>query len=854
MNEKTVKITILKFLYAILVFAIAVLVISRLSVDDNADMTVQMASATLPTVSFVSNGQEINPLHGYISEMDVAHIRGTVYPIGTGREINYRINTYGTDIDNLRFEVRNISGSSLVESTSIQDYRQNDNIIQGSFQIKDLITSGNEYMLVILMDTQRGTIRYYTRIVWTEDESRFYIDEDADFVKNFSNATFDKNLATEYSKYLESNSEGDNTTFNKVDIHSSFSQVTWGDLDIVEHTEPVIYVTDIHSQTASFMLDYQVKIKEGANTKLYNIKEAYRVRYTSDRIYLLNFERTMDYVFDTENYSITSNTIGLSISDQNLELVESSSGSAFAFVSERKLYLFNNSENKLAYLFGFYDEDNDDIRTLWDNHSIKILKVDEAGNVRFAVAGYMNRGNHEGEVGVAVYDYNASINAVEEQAFIKSNYDPQIILEYVDCIAYSNNNNIFYMMLDQNIYAIDLTDRTATSVVADIGDGEYKISESMSTIAWQSQDLKTLNMMDLNTRAKTEIVADDDDFIIVLGFMGEDLVYGLAHESDVQNDQMGNPVYAMYNLKIQDNDGNVLENYHPDGIYVTSATISDNQIKMTRVIKDEETGKYVSTYDDQIMSTLKAESGSNQIKVVSVDVYEKIVQISAKSEIKIKQLRVLTPAQTLFEGDRNVSIEPERDVKAKPLYYVYGLMEMEGIFVDPAEAVQTANNAPAVVVNDSNSYVWIKGNLLRSNQIMAITKSAESYTDMTSEDSVEVCLDLILGFEGVNRNVANMLMAGNGVTQILESSLVDATILELDGCPLSTMLYYVNKDIPVMAMLNNETAVLIIGFNDLNTVLMDPTTGTVYKYGMNDSEKLFEDNGNHFITYLMEED
>ena len=113
MNEKTVKITILKFLYAILVFAIAVLVISRLSVDDNADMTVQMASATLPTVSFVSNGQEINPLHGYISEMDVAHIRGTVYPIGTGREINYRINTYGTDIDNLRFEVRNISGSSL---------------------------------------------------------------------------------------------------------------------------------------------------------------------------------------------------------------------------------------------------------------------------------------------------------------------------------------------------------------------------------------------------------------------------------------------------------------------------------------------------------------------------------------------------------------------------------------------------------------------------------------------------------------------------------------------------------------------------------------------------------------------
>ena len=47
--------------------------------------------------------------------------------------------------------------------------------------------------------------------------------------------------------------------------------------------------------------------------------------------------------------------------------------------------------------------------------------------------------------------------------------------------------------------------------------------------------------------------------------------------------------------------------------------------------------------------------------------------------------------------------------------------------------------------------------------------------------------------------------------------------------------------------------VLIIGFNDQNTVLMNPTTGTVYKYGMKDSEKLFEENGNHFVTYLMEE-
>ncbi len=854
MREKSIKNTILKSIYALLVFAIAVFIISTFSNSDNQDMTAQMSPATLPIVSFVSDGQELNHLHGYTDEMDVSHIRSSVFPIGAGREISFAIDTYGQVVSEIEFEVRNIDGQGLVESTKVSDYREISEKITGSFQLKDLITGGKEYMLVMLLNTGSKDVRYYTRIVWPESDSRYHLDDEVKFVKAFSEATFDKEAISEYSRYLEPNSDGDNTTFSRVNIHSSLSQVSWGELDIMEHTEPEITVTDIHGQTGSFLLRYRVRIKEGASSKLYNINEAFRIRYTTDRLYLLNYERTMNYIFDTNAFSISSNAIGLSISDPDTELVESSSGSAFAFVSEDRLYLFNNSENKLVYLFGFYDQDNDDARTWGDDCDIKILKVDEAGNVKFAVAGYMSRGIHEGEVGIAVYDYNSTINAVEEQTFVKSKSDPRIVLEYVDTICYANNNDVFYVMMDQNIYAVDLVDKTATSVVDDIGAGDYKISESMSTIAWQSGDLKSLNMMDLNTKAMSEIQADDEDLIIVLGFMGEDMVYGLVHEEDVQEDQIGNPVYAMYNLKIQDKDGNILENYHPDGVYVTDVTISDNQIKMTRVVKDEDTGKYVSYYDDQIMSTLKAESGSNVVSVVSVDVYEKIVQIVAKSEIKTKQLRVLTPAQTLFEGDRNAYIESDRDEKANPFYYVYGLIGMEGIYSNPGQAVKLAYNAPGTVVGDDNRYVWLKGNLLTSNQNMTITRAAENYQDMTSKDPVAVCLDLMLSYEGINRNVESLLESGNSVNQILATSFPDGQVLDLDGCPLSAMLYYVNQDIPVMAMMNDGSAVLVIGFNSLNTVIMNPTTGTVYKYGMNDSEKLFEENGNHFITYLMEED
>ena len=69
---------------------------------------------------------------------------------------------------------------------------------------------------------------------------------------------------------------------------------------------------------------------------------------------------------------------------------------------------------------------------------------------------------------------------------------------------------------------------------------------------------------------------------------------------------------------------------------------------------------------------------------------------------------------------------------------------------------------------------------------------------------------------------------------------------------MDSILYYVNQDIPVLATLNDGGAVLVIGFNELNIVIMDPVTGTVYKKGMNDSVKWFEENGNCFITYVMD--
>ena len=87
------------------------------------------------------------------------------------------------------------------------------------------------------------------------------------------------------------------------------------------------------------------------------------------------------------------------------------------------------------------------------------------------------------------------------------------------------------------------------------------------------------------------------------------------------------------------------------------------------------------------------------------------------------------------------------------------------------------------------------------------------------------------------------------VLSILEQNLEGRRILDLRGCSLDIVLYYPDREIPVLAVQNDGSAVLITGFNEQNVVLMNPQTGTVYKMGMNDAREWFAENGNRFIAY-----
>lgn len=830
-----------KLAVCIVVFIITLFVSSGIYNKGNEELTTSMAQASLPLVHITTRGISYNYLRGLKQEMDGSFFRDTITPLGEGRTLSFVVDKYGNEISEISFEVRSIDGTRLVEKTKVDDYSDKGDSIQANITIKDLIEPGVEYNWILMLKVGNDTVRYYTRII---DSDAYYAYEKLRFVKDFHDKTFDKEQAKDLAMYMESNTRGDNTILSHVDIHCSLNQVSWANLNVSQISEPQIVISEIETQTASIRMSYRVQTIEGKKRDEYNVVEFFRIRYTPDRTYLLDYERSMNQIFDPEADVYGSNKIMLGIRDSEVQMMESDGGSNLAFVNENQLFCYHAADKKLAYLFSFYD--GDDPRSNYDNHDIKILNVDETENVRFMVYGYMNRGMHEGSIGVQVCEYNGMLNTVEELIFIPYNKAYATLKTDMEQLSFINKNGVFYIYLDGSILAVDLMNRACEEIAQGLQQGSFQVSDTNRMLVWQNSadayDCTKLILTDLNTGETQEIEAADDGRILPLGFIEEDLIYGVAQYEDIQMDFSGSVTFPMSVVFIQDEHGKILKTYSRENVYVTDASVEENLITLSRVVRQED-GSYTATTDDQIVNNLVEESGYNSSELVATQTYEKIVQIVLKNAMETKKPKNTKPLQVLFEGSREIAVEIENPVSR---YYVYGRYGIDGTFTHEAEAINLAYNISGTVVNQNGDYIWKRTTRSTRNQIMAIT--GKQHSDANSD--LAVCLETILEFCGSIKNVQPMLDRGKTVRQILEENINDATVLDLRGVSLDAILYYVNQDIPVLVLLENDSAMLVIGFNELNVVVMDPKTGSVYKVGMNDATNMFRQNGNVFITYM----
>ena len=751
MNRKVIKPVVLSGL-----FLAALIVFSIITNQDNKDMTTAMKEATLPIVQFYEGNNSVAQLHGYVSEMNITKMRDGIVPVDHTRLLPLKINTYGQKIRGIAYEIRSLDDSRLVAKGNAQEIKEKNNEISVNLKIQNILGKGEEYELIVILASGKNKIRYYTRLMQTQND-----DTQAcmDFALQFHEYTFRDDANKFIPKYMDA-ATGDTSTLNYVDLSCTLNQITWADLKPEQMGELEASFKEINDSYDVITLRYVVTTKgTGGETEYYNVEEYYRLRMTESRMYVLNFERTLNQIFRGENRFITDNNqIQLGIRDKNIEYAVSETGDVIAFVQQGELWCFDRVNNKIVQVFSFLGAEGINARDNWDQHDIKIARVDEAGSIDFVVYGYMNRGDHEGEVGTAVYHYDGLVHTIEEEIFIPSDVSYEILKAQMGQLMYVNEKGTFYLIMDQKLYSIDTDKRTPEVLVKDLKESCYKVSESNQYFAWVDSDKEyksdVIHLMNLKNASVYDIKAKKGAYILPLGFIDEDFIYGAAKKDKVMVAAAGNTVFPMKNLTIMDtseNSHSILKTYEPSRGSIGSISVEDYTITIHLIKKSG--GHYVAAGTDAIMNR----EGDTEEKVTVgstvTDRKETQYQLMMKNGADASKIKMLTSKSVLLENPRDVSV---KNKESQEYFYVYKKGDVLLATDEIADAIVCANNHMGVVVDSKQQYVWMRA---RKSAQTAFSSLKVNDADKSSSSVVQA-VSAMLNYRGNGLSVKELIDNG----------------------------------------------------------------------------------------------
>lgn len=692
-----------KILILLAVFIVALFTFSKLTNHETKDLTTDLAAPTLPVVYFEDNGHPLNELHGYVEEMSVISMRDTITPLPENGKLSLRIDPYDNKIKEVSFQIRSLNGDRLVQDGNVQ-VSGDKTAVTGTISVENLLEEQTEYQLILQVTAGEQTSYYYTRIM---EVGKSQIDACVDFVEEFHAITMNKERQSELSSYMEPSSAADNTTLQKVTINNSLSQACWGDFVGTEVTTPVVFIKEMNDDYQVILLEYIMSsVGDSGNSEYYNVEEYYRVRVGAEKIYLLSFERTMEEIFRGEGDQISKDMIDLGIRSENVSYKTNETGNVICFVQQGELWSYNQIENNLTRVFSFRSQEGMDIRENYQEHDIRILRVDEGGSLDFVVYGYMNCGEHEGQVGVSVCHYDGVTNTVEEMLFVPTTLSYEIVKEQIGKLMYVSDSGVFYLTVSNQVYRIQMDSRKAEVYIDGLKSDMLVNSEDGRYIAW-SEDGTTMHVTDLEKGESFDIHANENQLLKPLGFLGSDCIYGWGYRTDIFSTQTQTDTLALSQVLIVDTSDSahsVLKTYETPGIYVTGIRIQDGSIYLSRVMKNGDI--YVDTTEDTIMNRDLQEKDQVHIDTVVSDVKQKEVVLKLLEETSGSTPKTLIPK--LIENEEPNTLEI-KNLNASSAYYVYAKGKVVLATDDMAAAVQSADANKGVVIGNNLLYVWRLG-------------------------------------------------------------------------------------------------------------------------------------------------
>ena len=840
MNKKWIKPLVLA-----IVFIGSLVSFSLVTNKSQTDMTTSLAEATLPVVSFSYQGSTVNELFGYVNEMVDTNMRGNITPVGDDRMLHIVVDTDGVEVSELQYEIRSMDGTRLVVKNTTKDFSRSGNQLKADVELENILQDNEEYALKLTLQGKKQPIYYYTRVI---KEKGLDADKYLNFALDFHSHTFARDEDGSYFANYVENATGDATNLGYVDLTCTVRQIKWRNLICNPVTPLDIAFQEINDDYTALTIRYILStVTSDGENQYYDVEEYYRLRQGAKQMYVLDYERTAEEIFNPEGTILSGgNSIQLGITPGDVEYDYNEVGNRIAFVQAGELWGYDASNNLLSKIFSFREQEDFDPRDNLNQHDIKIMNVDEAGSVDFIVFGYMNRGKHEGEVGLSVFHYDGLARTVEEEAYLPCNSSYGILGSELGHFLYESDGRMVYLVLNHTMYSIDLNTKETKEAISDLTEGDYFASVSNRYFTWidagKTYQSETLHLIDLSSGKISDITVGNGEVIRPMGFIGEDLIYGVANASDVVKNAAGNAVFPIKKLYIvgSENTKDILKEYAPSDGYVGTVTVDGYLISMQLIQRNE--GQFVVVGENQIMNKEADKDTVVYLKSYGDQERQKLYQIAFTGQAKAGKTKLVTSKEVITQDNRAVEIQRDPDVTR---YYVYAKGDVLYSGDQIATAIRKANENNAIVVNQKQQYVWQQGRGVYKDPLNGLSVAA---SDLESGTIVQAISGMIQ-WEGKTGSVSDMIAQGNSPEDVLVTMLPEYEILNLSGCSVDEMFYYVNNGTPVFALTSQDTAVLLTGYTSSLVYYYDPATHTTQKMATQDANNIFSQAGNVFLAY-----
>lgn len=809
--KKQIKIKIVILIIAFLAMSVSTFL--SLYYNKTEPSVTTMRAAALPIVYMQTpGGIMINPAKGYLSEVNGRALFNGITPLDENRNVTAVIYQYSEKVNGMSYRVVDLETGKLLEDTVVElEPQLKEEYFSASMNIKNLIEKNKQYLLEIRLTTrEHERISYFQRILWADNLD---VDEKIGYTLQFNAYTYSAADLSEIERWIETDGTGDNTNYGHVGIHSTAEQIGWGALQPKVEGDIVPRILEINESVAQIALFYRVATLCTALTyDLYDVEEYYRIRQVNGEFYLLSYDRRANQRFDGNEDLQASGRINLGIKDGGnvCEAMSDDKGMYSYFADSGQLWCYARNDNKFTNVFSFAPIDDLRVRDWTQDYKIKLVSVDGDGRADFMVAGYMSRGEHEGSTGISLYSYEYKDNVVNEVLFIPvpMTFD-EMEKEVGDVVFLSQEQ--FFVKVGSILYSVDLASREIMTVTDNLYSQTYTVTEDQTRLAYHyshsAEDEKQIRVLDFETG--TEYIIDAEKYgnkskynrLRLIGFLEQDMVFGVFDVRDVTAPDGINTVLPMYGIYILDSSYELVKEYRQANIFVTQASIEGMRVNLTRLIKNEE-GRLVPAAIDQLMNRKENNAkGGMYTEIVVTEARKKEIYLYlASSAGNTNEVSLRYSKEVIYDPEAVISLEAAQEREQR--FYAYGYGRCLGVYDSLMQGVRAASAKEGFVLDSSGNCLWHRT-------------------------------------QRSNTNVWNDIYAERPLSDYTEN---------LTGLSLQNILYFISDGKFVLARKGEESFAILYDYDNTNVYYYDRDLAKSVVMPRDAAEKMFVEWGNVFLT------